>query len=214
MHEEKNSRRKPTQSRSRMTVESILEATRQLLERGKYSDLTTTRIADRVGISVGSLYQYFPDKEAIVEAVYEETVMEVAKELRDQMYKDAILTDDALTSKEEGLYKTIEIALDLYTKHAAILIGLEEEVPAIRDHHSSLSINSLLYNAARLFMKSRPPKVDLDPDLISFAMDGVIFDSIKRYCKADPKPGDRDEFITIVSGIVLSYYRSIGVVTD
>jgi AcrR family transcriptional regulator len=59
-------RRKPRQDRSRETVEVILEAAAQVFERHGYATGTTNRIAARAGVSIGSLYQYFPNKDAIV----------------------------------------------------------------------------------------------------------------------------------------------------
>ena len=59
----------PRQSRSEATVEAILEATFQLLEQGGVEALTTNHIAERAGVSVGTLYQYFPGKQAILAAL-------------------------------------------------------------------------------------------------------------------------------------------------
>jgi len=59
-------RKRPRQERSRFTVEAILEAAADILVRDGYDKLTTNRIADRAGVNVASLYQYFPGKEAIV----------------------------------------------------------------------------------------------------------------------------------------------------
>jgi AcrR family transcriptional regulator len=59
-------RRKPRQDRSRQTVDAILEAAAQVFERHGYAAGTTNRIAQRAGVSIGSLYQYFPNKDAIV----------------------------------------------------------------------------------------------------------------------------------------------------
>lgn len=62
-------RKSPVQARSAASVEAILEATIQvLLEIGK-ERLTTTRVAKRAGVSVGTLYQYFPNKSALLQAV-------------------------------------------------------------------------------------------------------------------------------------------------
>ena len=59
----------PVQARSAASVEAILEATVQvLLDVGK-ERLTTTRVAARAGVSVGTLYQYFPNKSALLQAV-------------------------------------------------------------------------------------------------------------------------------------------------
>src|SRR5262245_33246610 len=56
----------PVQGRSRDTVEAILEATADILVRHGYAKLTTNRIAERAGVNIASVYQYFPGKEAIV----------------------------------------------------------------------------------------------------------------------------------------------------
>ena len=61
-------RKVPRQSRSQATVDAIVEACLQLLEQGDPDRITTNSIAERSGVAKGSLYQYFPDKEAIVEA--------------------------------------------------------------------------------------------------------------------------------------------------
>lgn len=62
-------RRTPRQPRSEATVEAILEASFQLLERDGVEGLTTNHIAERAGVSVGTLYQYFGGKQAILAAL-------------------------------------------------------------------------------------------------------------------------------------------------
>jgi len=59
-------RKTPRQDRSRATVDALLEATADILIRRGYGTLTTNRIAERAGVNIASLYQYFPNKEAIV----------------------------------------------------------------------------------------------------------------------------------------------------
>jgi AcrR family transcriptional regulator len=59
-------RKQPRQERARATVEAILEAAAQVFERHGYAAGTTNRIAERAGVSIGSLYEYFPSKDAIV----------------------------------------------------------------------------------------------------------------------------------------------------
>jgi AcrR family transcriptional regulator len=59
-------RKLPSQERSRFTVDAILEAAADILVRDGYARLTTNRIAERAGVNVASLYQYFPGKDAIV----------------------------------------------------------------------------------------------------------------------------------------------------
>jgi AcrR family transcriptional regulator len=62
-------RKRPRQERSRATVDAILAATARVLVRHGYDDLTTNGVAIAAGVSIGSLYQYFPNKTSMVEAV-------------------------------------------------------------------------------------------------------------------------------------------------
>jgi AcrR family transcriptional regulator len=66
-----NPRKAPQQERSREMVEAIVEATARVLVRDGYEGTNTNRIAEVAGISVGSLYQYFPSKEALVAQLIE-----------------------------------------------------------------------------------------------------------------------------------------------
>lgn len=61
-----NQRRSPRQARSRATCEAIVEAAAQIVERQGPEALTTNAVAERAGVSIGTLYQYFPDKQAIL----------------------------------------------------------------------------------------------------------------------------------------------------
>jgi AcrR family transcriptional regulator len=70
-------RKKPVQARSSHTVEAMFDATIQVLLNGGIERLTTTRVAERAGVSVGSLYQYFPNKRALMAAVLERHLLHV-----------------------------------------------------------------------------------------------------------------------------------------
>jgi len=59
-------RRSPRQARSRAACEAIVEAAAQILERDGPGALNTNAVAERAGVSIGTLYQYFPDKQAIL----------------------------------------------------------------------------------------------------------------------------------------------------
>ena len=72
-----NPRKTPAQRRSAVTVDVIFEATIQVLLAHGFERTTTTRIAERAGVSVGSVYQYFPDKRALLAAVVRRHVADV-----------------------------------------------------------------------------------------------------------------------------------------
>jgi AcrR family transcriptional regulator len=70
-------RRKPKQQRSRQTVDDVLEAVQLVVKRHGTQAITTNRIAEAAGVSVGSLYQYFPDKRAIFTALHDRHIDDV-----------------------------------------------------------------------------------------------------------------------------------------
>jgi len=69
--ERASTRREPKQERSRQTVEAVLEAVPRVLRRDGAEAITTNRVAEVAGVSIGSLYQYFPDKQAIFRALHD-----------------------------------------------------------------------------------------------------------------------------------------------
>lgn len=71
--------RKPQQSRSRATVDAILEGALRCIGTSGMAGLTTKQIADKGGVSVGSIYEYFDNKEAIVDALYQRFVEDIVK---------------------------------------------------------------------------------------------------------------------------------------
>jgi len=70
-------RRRPRQARARETVTAILQAAIELAAEHGYDRVTTNAIADRAGVSIGSLYQYFPNKDAILVSLFEQHRREV-----------------------------------------------------------------------------------------------------------------------------------------
>jgi AcrR family transcriptional regulator len=70
-------RKSPVQARSAASVDAILEATIQVLLSAGKERLTTTRVASRAGVAVGTLYQYFPNKSALLQAVLKRHFAEV-----------------------------------------------------------------------------------------------------------------------------------------
>ena len=67
----KTTRKKPSQTRAKDTVTAILEASAHILTTSGYDTLTTNRVATVAGVSIGSLYQYFAHRDAILTALQE-----------------------------------------------------------------------------------------------------------------------------------------------
>lgn len=86
-------RKRPIQGRSRATVGYILEAAAQLFGELGYGGTTTNHVAERAGVSIGSVYQYFPNKEALLLALAERHLEEARGEIAAALRR----------SREEGL---------------------------------------------------------------------------------------------------------------
>ena len=110
-------RKKPRQDRSRATVDAILEATARVLVEVGYERASTNRIARVAGVSIGSLYQYFPGKEALVAALVERHVDRVTT-LLDQAfdYMEGLQPRDAARALVTAVLSTQAIDADLHRR--------------------------------------------------------------------------------------------------
>ena len=80
-------RKIPTQERAGRTISTIFEAAAQILQKEGPDKLTTNRIAERAGFSIGTVYQYFPNKEAILAAIAERERKAIESQIRDALSK-------------------------------------------------------------------------------------------------------------------------------
>lgn len=107
-------RKSPRQERSRQMVENLIDATERCIARHGLDGTTTPRVAEIAGVSVGSLYQYFGDKEALVDAVVTRQAERIGRGLRRLPLDENSTLEDitritvefgvALLSDEQGLY--------------------------------------------------------------------------------------------------------------
>ncbi|MCH8685530.1 TetR/AcrR family transcriptional regulator [Pedomonas mirosovicensis] len=120
-----NPRKLPRQARARATVDMLLEATAQVLLNHGYEHATTARIADRAGVSIGSLYQYFPNKEALIAALIERHTERIVAAVAQA------LADPAAAPLEEGLRSLVRVGLDTHRIAPALHKILAEQVPRV-----------------------------------------------------------------------------------
>jgi AcrR family transcriptional regulator len=115
-------RRRPTQERSRATVERILDAGRSVLLTRGFEGASTNRIAAAAGVGPGTLYQYFPDKEAILERVVERAVDDLEARITRAFLGSLRAGDDAVRGHLEAL-------LDALTDEADLVRVLAQDQP-------------------------------------------------------------------------------------
>ncbi len=119
----KTVRRRPQQSRSRQTVEAVLDAVIRILKREGTDGVTTNRIAEVAGVSIGSVYQYFPDKRAIFAALHDRHAEEMSR-----LVESAML--DHSSRPLEAFLRALVIALiDAHRSDPELHELLATEVP-------------------------------------------------------------------------------------
>ncbi len=94
-------RKKPKQKRSRLMVNNILEASIRVLKQHPYQQFTTNRVAEAAGISIGSLYQYFPNKQSILLELEIRAVNEMIENVEKLLFENKF-------TPEQRLYNAIE----------------------------------------------------------------------------------------------------------
>lgn len=109
-----SARRIPRQHRSRQTVEAVLAAVPLVVKRHGVASITTNRIAEVAGVSIGSLYQYFPDKRSVFRALHERHVGDVRKMLEHN------IAAHQSSSFSELVVDLVEVLIDLHSVGAEL----------------------------------------------------------------------------------------------
>jgi AcrR family transcriptional regulator len=155
-------RRAPTQRRGRQTVDAVLDAVARVLKRVGAARITTNRIAAAAGVSIGSVYQYFPDKRAILEALRDRHVAEMGQLIERRLVEHAgAPLDGMIRALVEAMIDAHAIDPPLYGLLLAHLPPGVEEDPIFETR---------LRGALRLALVSRAGEID-----ISDNADGVLF---------------------------------------
>lgn len=116
-------RKYASQERSRATVDALIEATARILVREGFDKASTNRIAEVAGVSIGSLYQYFPGKEALVAAVIERHDQELMQVVR------RTLAEAASEPIAKGVRKIVAAAIEAHRIDPKLHRVLAEQIP-------------------------------------------------------------------------------------
>ena len=128
-------RKAPSQARSAQTVDLILMAAGDVLERHGFDGYTTNAIAERAGVSIGSLYQYFPGKDAITVALIERTSGGLVEEMRGALQQQdphaALRAAIAVAVRHQLLRPRLSRLLDFEERRLAALLPASGSATAI-----------------------------------------------------------------------------------
>ncbi|MBY6189401.1 TetR/AcrR family transcriptional regulator [Microbulbifer agarilyticus] len=143
-------RREPVQARARERARQILDTTGYLLERVGLNDLTTILIAKELGVSVGSVYHYFPNKHAILYAMGEQWLASLTERLN-----ELAASHLERLSLREFLDELLSRWLSVYREQRGLLPLVQAmwgvpELHELDERHDELVINHLMRMFSRL----------------------------------------------------------------
>jgi len=184
-------RKVPRQKRSKELVEAILEASAQIFAELGYARATTNKIAERAGVSVGSLYQYFPNKDSLIASLHEAHHTGIHEVVGNALKRFG----DSSIGLEEGLRRFLEELNEVHEANPTLTRALSREVireaDVDTDSHADDkeaaekdTLGKLLFN--------RSDVRDGDPAVITAIM-GEVISHLTRWLLHDaPKSLDRN----------------------
>lgn len=175
--------RKPVQRRSEATVDTILEAAAQIFRTYGAKGATTNRIAERAGVSIGSLYQYFPNKEALLVALMERHIGSSIEML------GKVLQRSANASPNERVRAAVTCVLDIHMEDPDLHRVIFEEAPRPPHVNRKLEDGEMLMRAAlEALLEGFPRETCVDPERSAYMALTLVESMVHRYIAARNRP--------------------------
>lgn len=175
-------RKQPRQARSQVTVEVLLDATAILLVAEGFAGTTTTRVAEKAGVSIGSLYQYFPNRESLVRAVARRRDSAAQRQARlalDEAHGERLGTVLTRSLKAVLAFHGSDLPLHQVLVQEAPRLGAMEWVTDADAHRYTITRRMLWHHRHDL----RP---GVDPDIAAFLVPNMIGAAVASTVLARP----------------------------
>lgn len=192
-------RKQPRQRRSAETVARILSAAARIFDERGYRGTTTNHVADAAGVSIGSLYQYFPNKDALLVALAEHHVDEASQLFGDRLAR----LREQRPPLDDTVRSLLELAVELNdtSRLHAVLFTDCPRTPALTERlsrFSDLIVAEVVWHLERTV--GQRPNTELRARLVVAAVDAAVHEVVL----AEP-PGPRrsaaiDELVAVVLG--------------
>ena len=162
-------RKKPAQERSIATVDALLEATARILVKEGYDRASTNKIAEAAGVSVGSLYQYFPSKEALVAALIDHHMAEMTQMLE----RKALELAGAPIAV--AVREAIRVMIEAHRIDPRLHQVLVEQVPRLGRLQRIEQVETKSRALIRAYLEAHRPQIrPRDLDMAAFLMAHVV----------------------------------------
>jgi AcrR family transcriptional regulator len=168
-------RKRPRQERSKATVDTILEATTRVLKKHGFDGLSTNAVAAQAGVSIGSLYQYFPNKEALVAKLIDRHMEDMNAAIF------AELTRVAVMPIAQAARAVVELTIRAHSVDPDLHRVLTEQVPRIGKLARLRELDEICHRMVAGLLAARREELAIaDPDLAAFILVSTIEAVIHR----------------------------------
>ena len=203
-----SSRKRPKQARSTELVAAILEAAAQVLAKEGAPRFTTARVAERAGVSVGSVYQYFPNKAAILFRLQSDEWRGTSELLR-------VMLEDVQRPPLERLRAVVQAFVRSECDEGAMRVALNDAAPLYRDAPEAREARASGDRTMQVFMREALPEASestcaLAADLITTTLSKVG----KHFSESPRSAAEIETYAGAVADMFCAYLESLAAGSD
>lgn len=197
-----SSRKQPRQSRSSELVAAVLQAAVQVLATQGASRFTVARVAERAGVSVGSVYQYFPNKAAILFRLQSDEWRQTCDMLR-------LILQDRGKSPFERLRTLVQAFIQSECDEALIRIALNDAAPLYRDAPEAREARASTEQAMALFMQEVLPRASAAQRALAGNLITTTLSTVGKQFSATPRsPAQIETYAQAMADMFCAYLTS------
>jgi AcrR family transcriptional regulator len=199
-----SSRKQPKQARSTDLVATILEAAVQVLAKQGARRFTAARVAEKAGVSVGSLYQYFPNKAAILFRLQSDEWRQTHELLRS-------ILEDINRPPPERLRSLVHAFIRSECEEAAIRGALDDAAPLYRDAPEAKEAKASGKEIIQAFMKEALPAVSAAGRALAGELIKTTLSSVgKQFSETPRTPAEIDAYSDAMADMFCAYLERLG----
>ncbi len=194
--------RVPRQRRSRAKYDAILRAAIQILSEQGYSQASTVKIAGAAGVSVGTVYAYFPDKDAIFSAYVNERVGEIFAAISQS------LVDMRASTLEETVRGVVTASVVFSMNNRKSLNAMVGKIPGVYDGSMLQDVMQQLYIMAAAYYDHIGLTDDRrEADTMTYTLTNAITGYFVRMVTDEDVPVDKQEMIEELVILIMGYFN-------
>ena len=198
-----SSRKEPKQGRSAELVATILEAAVQVLAKEGAQRFTTARVAEKAGVSVGSLYQYFPNKAAILFRLQSDEWRQTADLLRG-------ILEDAQKPPLERLRTLVHAFILSECDEAAVRVALDDAAPLYRDAPEAKDARASAHRTIQMFMHEALPEASEATRKLAGELIRTTLSQVGKHFSESPRtPAEIDACAEAMADMFCAYLKDL-----